>query len=91
MSGQDKRPQSIAPDAPVTQQKGTGVKASPFNTVKLELAMLLVLAVALILVVPTTAQGMLWLSGYALLAACWLTWRTRRVLRRHSREGGHGA
>jgi hypothetical protein len=53
--------------------------------------MLLVLAVALILVVPTTAQGMLWLSGYALLAACWLTWRTRRVLRRHSREGGHGA
>jgi hypothetical protein len=67
------------------------VTASPFNTVKLELALVLVLAVALILVVPATTEGMLWLSGYALLAAFWLAWRTRRILRRHSRENRYGA
>jgi hypothetical protein len=91
MSGQDERPQSIAPETSLTQQKGTGVAASPFNAVKLELALILVLAICLILVLPATLQGVLWLAGYAFVAAIWLAWRTRSVLRRHDQEDGHGA
>lgn len=88
MSGQDKRAQSIAPDSPLTQQKGSGVAASPFNAIKLELALVLVLAGPLLLLVPATGTGLLWLGLYALAAAGWLSWRTARVARHHQASPG---
>ena len=70
------------------RQSGLAVGASPFNAVKLDLAVILVLAVVLGLVHGRITDGLggqlLLLAGFALAAAGWLVWRTRRVLRRES-------
>jgi hypothetical protein len=57
------------------------VAASPLNGVKLDLAVILVLAVALLLTsVVFDWPGPWGLGGYSVLSAVWLIWRTRRVL-----------
>jgi hypothetical protein len=62
------------------------VAPSPFNGVKVELGIALLLGLLLWLVherlVSGTPGQLMLLLGYGCLAAAWLVWRTRRVLRR---------
>jgi hypothetical protein len=62
------------------------VAPSPFNGVKVELGIALLLGLLLWLVherlVSGTPGQLLLLLGYGWLAAGWLVWRTRGVLRR---------
>ena len=92
MSNQDNGAQSIPSDSPNTQDsapaeprkatgKGTGVAASPLNGVKLDLAIILLLAIVLLLSSFVLNWPGSWgLAGYSMLSAFWLVWRTRKVL-----------
>ena len=66
--------------------KGFGVAASPFNGIKLELGLCIVLGVLLWLgaefIIADEGAQLLLLFGYSLLCAGWLILRTRAVLRR---------
>ena len=68
-------------------QAGFGVAPSPFNGVKLELGLILVLAIVVWLaadiITPEKSSQLLILFVYGLLAMGWLVLRTRRVLRQH--------
>lgn len=71
--------------API-RRKGTGVAASPFNPVKLELAVLIVGGALLLVIHPRLIGDGPWqllcLGAYGIGAMAWLVWRTRRVLAR---------
>jgi hypothetical protein len=61
------------------------VQPSPFNGVKLDLAMILLLAVVLVIAVDQLVAA-IWVQVLILVVAgftgmLWLLWRTRRVLR----------
>lgn len=64
------------------------VAASPFNSVKFELALILVIAVVLWLVLerlyPHRIEAFLLLAGYSLLAAGWIILRVRHILKQAS-------
>lgn len=63
--------------------------ASPLNGVKLDLAVILLLAVALLLTSVVFAWPGPWgLGGYSVVSAAWLAWRTRRVLLNTERGQG---
>lgn len=66
---------------------GFTVQASPFNGVKLDLALILVMGVAVWMIherVTDNVLGqLLLLIGYGVLAAVWVVFRTRRVAARH--------
>lgn len=66
--------------------KGTGVPPSPLNPVKLELAIIMIVAVLLWAVhgrITADPLGqLLLLGGYGVLAMAWLVLRTRRILAR---------
>lgn len=70
---------------------GFTVVASPFNSVKLELGIILVAAVVLALVVDRMASEVLTqmfvLGGLGVIAALWLFWRTRTISRRVREKG----
>ena len=90
-STKDNGAQSITPDKAVTQsadvRKGTGVAASPFNEVKLDLGLVLVGAVALLLSDWLSDWPGSWgLAGYGMLCSFWLVWRTRRVVKKSHGE-----
>ena len=90
-SKEDNGAQSIPSEPPATQlsdaRKGTGVAASPFNGVKLDLGLILLGAMALLLTELVLAWPGSWgLAGYSLLSAFWLVWRTRRIARENRRE-----
>ncbi len=88
-----RRPGSVAR----RQRRGFGVAASPLNPVKLDLSMAAV--VGLLLVVLVSLGELRWglqlliLLLYAIPAAGWLVWRTRRVINRAQaqRTGDDGA
>ncbi|MDH4275572.1 MAG: hypothetical protein OEW08_11070 [Gammaproteobacteria bacterium] len=65
--------------------KGFSVNASPFNPVKLELGVILIIGMTLVLVVerisPRGGLQVLILLGYALASAAWLMWRIVRTQR----------
>ncbi|HEC20432.1 MAG TPA: hypothetical protein ENI97_14020 [Gammaproteobacteria bacterium] len=71
---------------PESRNKGFGVAASPFNGVKLELGISLILGVLLWLgaefITADVGVQLLLLLSYGVLAAAWLVWRTRAVMRR---------
>lgn len=73
-----------------TQSKGFGVAASPFNGVKLELGVCVILGVLLWLgadsITADEGAQLLILLAYGLLAMGWLVLRTRAVLRRCEAE-----
>ena len=76
--------------AQTAKPKGFGVAASPFNGVKLELGICIILGVLLwlgaeFITADEGAQLML-LFAYSLLATAWLVLRTRAVLRRCESE-----
>ena len=72
--------------AATRQPKGVGVAASPFNGIKLELGLCLVLGAMLWLgadsITANEGTQLLMLLIYSLLAAIWLVLRTRLILRR---------
>ena len=67
------------------QRRGFTVKASPFNGVKFDLAIILVLGFLLFMVHDHLVTGELAqlavLAGYGIVAMLWLLVRTRRVSR----------
>lgn len=76
--------------ATTRQSKGFGVAASPFNGVKLELGLCLILGTLLWLgadsITANEGTQLLMLLSYGLLAAIWLVLRTRIILRRCEAE-----
>lgn len=80
-----------APDSPAAaQRKGFGVAASPFNGIKLELGMCVVLGLLLWLgadsITADDDSQLLLLLGFSLACTIWLVVRTRAVLRRCEAE-----
>ena len=73
-----------------TSKPGFGVTASPFNHVKLELGIALLLGIVLWLVADsiTASVGaqLLLLVSYGLLSAGWIVLRTRSVLQQNEFE-----
>ena len=69
------------------------VAPSPFNPVKLELGVILVVGVLLVLVQGrlnlTPLTQLLVLLIYGVLGAVWVIVRTRRILRQRDRTGGN--
>lgn len=76
--------------------KGRGfiVAPSPLNHVKLELGLMLCLAVVLFLLVPRLSDDALVqtaiLFGFGLAGMVWIVVRVRRVVRRQAREDRDG-
>ncbi|MCK4586005.1 MAG: hypothetical protein KAU29_01600 [Gammaproteobacteria bacterium] len=74
---------SSVSSSPTPSKKGFGVAASPFNGVKIELGIVLILGFVLwlatdFITASITAQLLL-LVSYGLIGAFWLVIRTRRV------------
>lgn len=78
------------------KRRGFTVAASPFNGVKLDLALILLLGVVVFLLQErvfdgTSAAGLAALLIYGLCAAIWIIWRVNRVRRRLAAvQGGEG-
>ena len=69
---------------------GFGVAASPFNQVKIELGLALILGIVLWLAAESitasiTAQLLL-LAGYGLISASWLIFRTQRIAQQYDEQ-----
>lgn len=68
--------------------KGFGVTASPLNSVKFELGVVLCVAVVLWFAVDSITAGvvgqMLILAIYGIVGMFWIVYRTKRVLRHQS-------
>ncbi|MEK6747823.1 MAG: hypothetical protein AABY83_01285 [Pseudomonadota bacterium] len=62
---------------------GFSVQASPFNPIKFELGIILIIGLLLVLVIERiTPRGVLQLLGlwvYAMAGVAWLSWRIRRT------------
>ncbi len=73
--------------------KGFGVAASPLNSVKLELGIILVVGLLLWLAVDSItadfANQLLILALFGGTGALWLVFRTRRTLERFRQKGGN--
>lgn len=65
------------------QRRSFTVKASPFNSVKLDLAVIFILGALLFLIHDRIVDGELFqlaiLTAYGLLSMVWIVFRTRRV------------
>jgi len=61
------------------------VRASPFNAIKLDLALILVIGIVVLVVHERLVEGQLGqlsiIVGYGLAAMFWIVMRTRRVLK----------
>jgi hypothetical protein len=87
---------NTVPDKPdatshvLTQKKGFGVAASPFNGIKLELGICFILGLLLWLgaefITADEGAQLMILLAYSLLATTWLVLRTRMILRRCEAE-----
>ena len=75
------------------KRKGVTVQASPFNGVKLELAVILLLAIIVwILVDKLVVEGLAqlwWLGGFGLASMLWLFLRIHVLKRRLHKRGTH--
>ena len=74
-------------DASLSRQgKGFTVQASPFNAIKLDLALIIIMAVVLLLVhnklVENTLAQLGLLLGYGVVSMFWIVIRTRRIAAR---------
>ncbi len=69
--------------------KAFTVQASPFNAIKLDLALILVVGIVLLIVherlVDDQFGQLLVVAGYGLAAMLWIVMRTRHVLKKHAR------
>ena len=74
-------------DASLSRQRRTfTVKASPFNAVKLDVALIVIVGVVLVLVHGRMVQNPLGqlalLAGYGVVSMLWVVTKTRRISRR---------
>ena len=71
---------------------GFQVAASPLNAVKLELAIIVVMAILLLLLVNALSTEFLTqvaiLSTFSMLSAIWLVVRTRRLIKKYNEQTG---
>jgi hypothetical protein len=69
------------------QRKHFTVSASPLNAVKLDLAIIMVMAVIVailvVYLVDSHTQQFVWLGAYGLLSMTWLIIKSRKVLHTH--------
>ena len=85
----DKRPGNITEDdsSHCGSGKSFGVAPSPFNAVKLELALLLIMGLILLVGLDSITQNTLIqivvLFIFGAIGMVWLVWRTHRVAKRH--------
>ena len=81
----DKKSEAQEIDTENATTQGFGVSASPFNGVKLELGVSLLLATLLWLaadsITSSTVEQLLMFLGFGLISASWLIFRIRTVLR----------
>lgn len=90
----DKRPGDIAADDSSSSRSGKsfGVAPSPFNAVKLEVALLLIMGLLLLVGLDSITQNTLIqfavLFIFGVIGMVWLMWRTRRVVRRQGNAAG---
>lgn len=74
---------STKPPIITETEAGFGVKASPMNGVKLELALWLILAFPVILVLHRIIESEWWrlfgMASYGVVAAAWIIVRARRI------------
>ena len=85
MTKQEKRRHSVHPKG-----KGFTVSASPMNSVKFELGVILMVALLFWLVVERlTDDALLFLLLYGLVAMVWIVFRSRQVVRKHLDEPEH--
>jgi hypothetical protein len=72
------------------RRRGFTVAASPFNSVKLDLALIIVVAVVVVLIHKHLAESFLAqlaiLAGYGLISMAWLILKTRRISRSVAEE-----
>ena len=78
-------------NASVTRkQRYVTVAPSPLNAVKLDLGIIIVLSVIIWVLIPRLIADELLqifvLAGFGLLAAVWIIFRTRRVMRSHMQK-----
>lgn len=75
---------------PASTRKGFGVAASPFNGVKIELGIVLILGLILWLaadsITSSIAAQLLLLVSYGLISAFWLIIRTRQVVQQLEKQ-----
>lgn len=96
-SQQEPNRQNPVPSSPSSTTKGFGVAASPFNGVKIELGVVLILGLVLWLaadsITASIATQLLLLVSYGLISALWLIIRTRRIAQqwgeKNNQESGH--
>ena len=85
----DQEPSSPTPSLP-SSKKGFGVAASPFNGVKIELGIVLILGIVLWLaadsITASIAAQLLLLVSYGLIGAFWLVIRTRHVAQQWDKQ-----
>ena len=66
--------------------------ASPFNDVKLDLGIIIVLSVIVLVLVTSLVDSevtqVLGLLAYGILATGWIIFRTRNIMRRHQQDNG---
>lgn len=72
------------------KRKGFTVSASPFNAVKLDLVVVLIVGVVLVLLLERLFNTPLWqfalIAGYGLVAALWLLIRVKGIERQLARQ-----
>lgn len=72
--------------------KGITVQASPFNAVKLDLALILIVGIVVLVAHERLVENQLGqlaiLGGYGLAAMLWIVIRTRRVLKKIDQTAG---
>jgi len=75
-----------------TAAKGFSVKASPFNPVKLELGIILLMGLLLILVVhrisDNVSEQLVILLGFGVISMFWLIRRIRQVVQQQTHSSG---
>jgi hypothetical protein len=87
--------QSHPESSPSQAKNGFGVAASPLNTVKMELGIVLFLGFVLWLaadsITGSITTQLLLLVSYGLLSAGWLVFRTRSVVQQWNEQSGQQA
>ncbi len=86
----NQNPQQVPNQDTTASSRGFGVAASPFNGVKMELGIILLLGFILWLaadsITASVVTQLLLLVGYGVAGAAWLIFRTRRVIQDYEKH-----
>ena len=77
----------------LARHQGFGVAASPFNSVKLDIATLGLGGIVLFLAQELWLSSLMWqlalLLGYGAFSLGWIIWRTRKVMQQALKDRAH--